>query len=74
MMAKIIKFVKKFFTKFDLFPATQYLRYKEEAEFKTATGGLVSIVIIIIFIIVFQSLAMQTLNKDIIYGSVSNKM
>jgi hypothetical protein len=56
---------------FDLFPTTQFLRYKEEADYKTATGGFVSIVLIVICVILFYGLGMQTVNREIINGSVN---
>lgn len=70
-MKKHISFLQSVFRKFDLFPATQFLRYKEEGDYKTATGGFVSIAIMIIFVILFYNLGTQTINREIINGSIS---
>lgn len=70
-MASFKKTMQNILKAFDLFPTQQYLRYKEEPDYKTATGGAVSIAILVIFIIMFYSLGMQTVNQKIINGSVS---
>jgi hypothetical protein len=62
-MGKIIKCLRAFLQSLDFFPATQFLRYKGETEYKTATGGFVSFVIIIIFIILFTSTGLDMINK-----------
>ncbi len=70
-MLKLYSCFTTLLRKFDLFPTTQFLRYKSEAEYKTATGGFVSMAVIVIFVILFYSLGTQTVNRQIINGSVT---
>jgi hypothetical protein len=53
----------------DLFAVTQFVRYKGESDFKTATGGFCSVSILTIFAVLFTSLAIKTVNRDIISWS-----
>ncbi len=48
-----IKSCRQLLVKFDFFPATQFLRYKGSTEYRTATGGVFTILIIIIFFLLF---------------------
>lgn len=73
-MVSFRKTMQKILRVFDLFPTQQYLRYREEPDYKTATGGAVSIAILVIFIILFYNLGMQTVNQQIINGSVNYKI
>ena len=73
-MVSFRKTMHKILKAFDLFPTQQYLRYREEPDYKTATGGAVSIAILVIFIILFSNLGMQTVNQQIINGSVNYKI
>ena len=73
-MVSFRKTMQKILKAFDLFPTQQYLRYREEPDYKTATGGAVSIAILVIFIILFSNLGMQTVNQQIINGSVNYKI
>jgi len=52
---KIISCLGKLLKSLDLFPTNNFLRYKDESDYTTATGGFVSIVVIIIFIVLFAS-------------------
>ena len=54
--AELIKF-------FDLFSLSQFLRYKEDEDFKTVSGGIISILVVIIFSILFAGNAISTVNK-----------
>ena len=54
----------------DLFSQTTLLRYNGEAEYSTATGGFISIAVITIFIALFFSMGLKTLNKEIITSSI----
>jgi hypothetical protein len=47
----------------DLFSAQQFLRYKGDADYKTATGGFCSLLVIIIFIILFINSGLNVINK-----------
>jgi hypothetical protein len=60
---KAIKILHSTLTKIDLFPAQQFLRYKGEAEYKTATGGFCSILVIAIFFALFINSGLDVINK-----------
>jgi hypothetical protein len=49
---------------FDLFSFEKFIRFKKEDEFKTATGGVCSIVLIVLFVVLFSSTALATFRKD----------
>ena len=57
--------------RFDLFHTTHLIRYKGEPEYKTATGGLVSIIVIALNIILFYSMGLLTINRELITYSIS---
>jgi hypothetical protein len=54
---------------FDLFSYSSFIRYKGESEFKSATGGLFSIVVLIIFAVLFTNLGIKTVQREIISSS-----
>jgi hypothetical protein len=58
-----IKSFRQLLVKFDFFPATQLLRYKGSTEYRTATGGIFTILIIIIFCILFFNALLDIVNK-----------
>ena len=60
---KVIKTIHSTLTKIDLFPAQQFLRYKGESEYKTATGGFCSLLVIAIFFALFINSGLDVLNK-----------
>lgn len=60
---------RKLFKSFDLFSTSQFLRFQGEGEYKTASGGLCSLIVIAIFMALFMSTAIQTLNMQIITWS-----
>ena len=59
--------IKKFLKVVDLFPYSTFLRYNSDDYYSTSTGGIISIGIIIVFIILFASMGIKTVNKKIIY-------
>jgi hypothetical protein len=63
---KLKSCVAKFFKLCDLFSTSQFLRYKEDGDYKTVSGGVVSLMIISVFLALFMNTAIQTVNKDII--------
>lgn len=71
LLSKLGKTLIKLLKKVDLFPTDQFTRYNSEAEYTTATGGLVSLVLIIIILILFSNKGIQTLNKTDITSTVS---
>lgn len=49
---------------FDLFSFEKFIRFRKEDEFKTATGGVCSIVLIVLFGVLFSSTALATFQKE----------
>ena len=62
-MPSVTHCLNSFFRKVDLFPSTSLLRYNGDKEYTTATGGIISIVIITIFIILFFNMGVKTVKK-----------
>ena len=60
---KVKKCLKEFFKIFDLFSLSQFLRYKQDEDYQTASGGIVSLVVVSIFIALFANTAISTVNK-----------
>lgn len=58
-----IRAFRNFLVKFDFFPATQFLRYKGETEYRTATGGTFTILITILFCILFFNALVDIIDK-----------
>lgn len=58
-MRILIKALKKL----DFFPAQQFLRFQGEPDYTTATGGFCSVVIIVIFFILFINTGLNVINK-----------
>ncbi len=50
----------------DLFPTSNFVRYSGDSEYTTSTGGLTSVVVIIIFIILFANMGLKTVKMEII--------
>lgn len=50
----------------DFFNSYQMLRYQKETEYRTLTGGIISIAIITTIIIAFASMILDTINRNII--------
>ena len=48
---------------FDLFSSTQFLRYKQDEDYKTISGGLTSILVVAIFSALFAGNAIATFQK-----------
>jgi hypothetical protein len=61
---KVLHALKALLLKLDLFWSTDYFRYKEEAEYRTLTGGACSAIIMILFIAVFSSSILGTFDKS----------
>ena len=54
---------------FDFFQCNKFLRYNGDAEYKSMTGGITSVTVVVIFVILFSSIALKTLKKEIITSS-----
>jgi hypothetical protein len=52
-----------------MFAVSQFVKYKGESDFKTATGGFCSVAILTIFAVLFTSMAIKTLDREIITWS-----
>ena len=52
--------------KADLFSTSQFLRYKSDADYNTVSGGVCSLLIIIVFCVLFLNAGIKTVNKEII--------
>ena len=70
-MSGFVKLALTVIRRLDMFPSGEYLRYKGQPVYRTITGGVISIVILTIFVILFASTAMETLNKEIITSTES---
>ena len=57
----------------DFFYSTQLLRFQKEGEYRTFTGGLLSIGIIVAIIVGFANMIMDTLNKGTITTSFKSE-
>ena len=58
--------LKKLITKVDFFYSTEIIRFKGEAEYKTLTGGVCSIFIIVILLYAFWSMILGTMERTTI--------
>lgn len=67
----IKKCLKELFQAFDLFATTSFLRYKKDDSYSTASGGVISMLVVIIFLVLFANTALQTLQKTIINWSAT---
>ena len=62
--------LNKAFKKVDLFPNAQLLRYNGESDYTSLTGGILSVAVIVIFIVLFANMGFKTVNKDLITSSI----
>ena len=70
-MPSLFSIVSKAFRAIDLFPTSKLLRYNGESEYTTTTGGVISLTAIILFVVLFASMGLRTVNKEIITSSVN---
>jgi len=61
---RILKTIKSVLYRIDFFTTSQFLCYKGENSYATATGGFLSACIIIIFLVLFTNTGMQVIHKD----------
>lgn len=47
----------------DFFSTTQLIRYQDEPDFKTFTGGVFSLAIVAVIATIFFSMSLSTLNR-----------
>jgi hypothetical protein len=55
----------------DMFYSSEMLRYDSDSQYQTFTGGLVSLVIVMIVIIGFFNMISETLNRTAITSSLN---
>ena len=67
----VIKCFGKMIRELDLFPNPQLLRYNGDPDYKTTMGGLISISVIAILVVLFFNMAIKTATKQIITSKVS---
>lgn len=65
-MFEIFKVIRRLVKKLDLFSSIQLLRFQGDAETKTLTGGLISLVIFIYLAVTFTGMIIDTFHKVII--------
>ncbi len=63
---KKMSWVKSLLLQLDLFWSTDYFRYRSEPEYRTLTGGVCSLLLIITLAAVFSSSVIGTLSKQTI--------
>ena len=57
----------------DLFPNAQLLRYNGNPDYKTTMGGLISISVITILVILFFNMGIKTATKQLVTATVSSQ-
>ena len=67
----VIKCFSQMIREFDLFPNPQFLRYNGGSDYKTTMGGLISMSVLAILVILFFNMAVRTATKQIITSKVS---
>ena len=72
-MRPVFKVIQGFFRGIDLFPTSTFLRYKGDNDYTTVTGGCVSFSVIVIFVILFSSMGIRTLRKEIIASATQTE-
>lgn len=55
---KIKRCLQEFFKAFDLFAISQFLKYKQEESYNTASGGIASLIVVSIFLALFANTAL----------------
>jgi hypothetical protein len=66
MLDKFPRRIQSILRKCDLFAVSQFIRYKGEPDYSTATGGFCSVAILTIFAVLFTSMAVKTVDREII--------
>jgi hypothetical protein len=67
----ILKNILKFIYQLDLFCSSQLLRYNKDKEYKTLTGGIFSLGIVIVIMTGFTSMILETLNRTSISSDLT---
>jgi len=54
----------------DMFNCNQFFQYKDDTEYRTITGGCISIILIIVLGVIFANEGLKTINKEIITTNI----
>ena len=65
-MPSLWSYFNRLFHYTDLFSHTSLLRYNMESDYSSATGGILSFIIVVTFSALFFNLGLRTLRKQII--------
>ena len=68
-MVACLKQCQKFFRKFDFFQSSKFLRYNGDAEYKSTSGGVITVIVVGVLIALFFSMGLRTIRKEIIFYS-----
>ena len=68
---EIFKRIKQLVKEVDLFAQVPAYRYNEDTNFKTVTGGFISLITMLFFIGVFANTFINTLNKKDVNFTIS---
>ena len=72
-MPSLCSHISNLLKKPDLFCQTVFVRYNGEADYSTATGGFVSLAIIVIFVTLFFSMGLKTVKREIIKSTIETQ-
>ena len=72
-MPSLCSHISNLLKKPDLFCQTAFVRYNGEADYSTATGGFVSLAVIIIFVTLFFSMGLKTVKREIIKSTTETQ-
>lgn len=61
---KLFRVLRSMVNRADFFSTTELIRYREEPDFKTFTGGIFSLAIIILLTVIFSSMSMSAVNRE----------
>jgi len=62
-MKPFFRILNKALKSLDLFPTSNFLRYSGENEYTTASGGVISVAICVVFAVLFASMGIRTINR-----------
>lgn len=60
---KFLQVLKTLINRADFFSTTELIRYREEPDFKTFTGGVFSIAIVSLLAVIFASMSLSAVNR-----------
>ena len=66
-MPSCAAYTNKFFKFFDLFKYGSFIRYNTAPAYSTFSGGFISFAVIIILIVLFYNVGVETIRKELIF-------